>query len=106
VSIKIVVEKVLTVEKEKGLKIVSISGVLAQEELPKEFKKGKFAYRMGKSGIYFPHLPNMVIGETETKESLETQLEFLRESGQKLHEINKKLAIENANWRGGETYIV
>ncbi len=98
-SIKIKTTKIVDKDGTEGRTIDSIEGVLSFEQLPGEY-------------IDFRNLPSgwggcdMYIGKFISEKTFQENLKSIKLCGDKLHEINQKIAERRKNWVGEETFII
>ena len=103
-SIIITVEEVV-VRGEKKMKLIKIEGLLRREQLPiKYFDQGNDYIWLEDNYIFRPgvsrsniHLNNFIT---------DADIENIRRCADRLREINKQLAKENANWNRIKTFVI
>lgn len=95
----------------RGVKYREIIGFQSykMDELPKEYTDGRSVYihpDYNETTLYCNHSNNIRIGQKIHEDDFAALLESLRECGERLTEINKRLKTENAGWEGEETFII
>ena len=94
---------------EKGLakrEIVEVKA-LKREELPDEYLNGLGSSCWGwDGGLNFANGNHIVAGSLVKEDAFQHQLLRIKECGQRLHEINKKIALLKETWQGEETFII
>lgn len=110
-TIRIKTEKVVNKDGIPCRKIVNIEGVIQLKDLPQEYIGG-FHFRGNSSQeIDFRNVPekmggDMYIGNTYPEQHFQTALTSMKVCGQRLHEINLKIAEAKKTWNGDETFII
>ena len=84
---------------------------LSEHELPLEYVMGFPFTRLGSDGnslLIRDGNTTMWINQNELwdNESFQKWLEVIKNAGNRLKEINKKLEDHNKNWEGEETFII
>jgi hypothetical protein len=104
-SIKITTEKVVC-QGVKYYKIIRLEALQAKD-LPMEYLKGSPSFYLKDDIFYSDHSSKGdILLENYTATELAEKIEYLKSAGQRLTEINKRLAEENKNWHGEETFII
>lgn len=105
-KIKIETEKVV----EKGVMMRKILGIEAQRapELPREYlKEGTHVYLKHEDAVlHISNGPDMIIKETYPEQVFQQQLAYIRDAGERLVEINRRIEQLKDTWHGVETYII
>jgi hypothetical protein len=111
--IKIHTEKVIPVSGIVSRKIKTISGVLAADSLPYEYK-----YQSGPDTNWLEKTENalhvrgrpddveLTEGVTYSEGYFQNGLAVIKKCGQRLHIINKKIAEKKKEWVGEETFVI
>ena len=114
-SITIKTERII-VRGEQKRKIIGFS-LLGVNDLPKEYANGEYVARYDKNRIAY-RKPDKTktnhgsscdyirINEILSDEFLQQALKNIRRCGNRLQEINARLAKENVDWHGEETIII
>lgn len=104
--IKIKTEKIIENGKKKR-KIISVEGLLEHGELPEEYTEaGDSCYRLGDTICISTEPVNPIIGSTYSEEAIQRYLGRIKKCGERLHSINKKIALLKQRWVGEETFII
>jgi len=110
-SIKIKTEKII----DRGVQYYKIKSITALDfkSLPQEYTDNRpYAYysERDKSLYIGPSESSRThyiqIGQQLHETTLNEKLDILKACGERLRKINKKLAKENKNWNGKETFII
>lgn len=112
-SIKIKMKKEV-IDGKKGWRIMSIDGVHIYAELPSEYKEdGTRFWRSGNRCITVVSTDvstdvnnEIYIGNWYPELKINDALEYYRQAGQRLHEINLKIKKLKEEWQGEETFVI
>lgn len=93
-------------------KIINISGVLSKEDLPVDYVNGPYFTTLGNSSrpaIDFRNqtdesIESIWVGGTIEENEFQKTLKAIGEYGDRLHEINQKIAELKKTWNGTETF--
>lgn len=96
----------------RGVKMYEVEEIsaLTENDLPNEYMVGDIRVWMAsdimlniKSRVCFTDL---VVGQKYSASDMETRLDIIRAAGNRLHEINARLAKENEGWEGTHYWTI
>jgi len=110
-QIKIQTEKVVNKDGIACRRIISIEGVIEYHKLPEEYTSGYHFRSAHGNNIDFGYRPDggsrdMEVGGTYTETHFQRSIESMKECGQRLHQINQRIAELKKTWNGEETFII
>jgi hypothetical protein len=96
---------------DQKVKFIGFNGVLDYHSLPREYTSTyPRMYKRSESciGIYTGDGVSTIsnIGDNISREHFDKIISLIRECGDRLHEINKKLKKQNENWKGEFSVLI
>ena len=111
--IRIKTKKEVNSNGELGRRILEVD-LLGKEKLPKKYLNGECIYRssLSENSIYYIDKYGRRVGwtipvtEWKSEADFQRALSIIRECGDRLHKINKELAVLRETWNGEETFTI